>query len=109
MPQYLYRIRPTRPGMLIDGPDEREAQAVGQHFAYLKALTEGGTVLMAGRTLTADEQAFGIVVFVAPSQAEAEKLMNQDPAVRQGVMTAELFPFRVALWSSSGQADRATP
>ena len=60
MPQFLYRIRPTRLGMLTDGPTEREAQIVGEHFAYLRALTEHAAVLMAGRTLTADEHTFGI-------------------------------------------------
>jgi uncharacterized protein YciI len=59
-------------------------------------------VLVAGRTTTEDAQAFGLVVFQAESQAAAEQLMNDDPAVRDGVMSAELFPFRVALWSAQG-------
>jgi len=28
MPHFLYRIQPTRPGMLADGPTEREAKVV---------------------------------------------------------------------------------
>jgi len=105
MPQFLYRIRPTRLGMLTDGPTEREAQIVGDHFAYLSELAEQGTVLMAGRTLTSDEHAFGIAILVAATIAEAEAIMNNDPAVKHAVMQAELFPYRVALWSTSSQAD----
>jgi uncharacterized protein len=101
MMQFLYRIRPTRANMLAEGPTEREAQVVGEHFAYLKALVEAGTVLMAGRTTQVDGT-WGIVIFVAPSEPAADALMRDDPAVREGVMTAELFPFRVALWSPRG-------
>jgi uncharacterized protein len=102
MPQFLYRIKPTRLAMLTDGPTEQEASIVGQHFRYLQRLLAEGVVLMAGRTLNTDERSFGIVVFEADSQAEAATLVDNDPAVKQGVMTAEFFPYRVALWSAAG-------
>ena len=105
MQQFLYRIQPTRPGMLADGPTAQEAETVGQHFAYLQQLVEDGTVLMAGRTLNTDESSFGIVVFVAESRARAGEIVDADPAVRQGVMRAELFPYRIALWSAQGRAE----
>lgn len=107
MPQFLYRIRPTRPDMLTDGPTEHEARIVGEHFAYLSALTEQGVVLMAGRTLTADEHAFGIVILVAATAADASAIMGNDPAVKHGVMQAELFPYRVALWSDAGPPEES--
>ena len=102
MPQFLYRIQPTRTGMLTEGPTEQEARIVGEHFDYLKTLTAEGTVLMAGRTLHNDERTFGIVVFVAESEAKAGEIMRTDPAVRHGVFRAELFPYTVALWSQKG-------
>jgi uncharacterized protein YciI/uncharacterized membrane protein YtjA (UPF0391 family) len=95
--QYLYRIQPTRPEMLAEGPTPEEAEIVSQHFAYLKDLTEQGVVVLAGRTLNVDESSFGIVIFNADSEEAAHEVMNDDPAVRQGVMQAELFPYRVAL------------
>jgi len=102
MSQFLYRIQPARPGMLTEAPTEHEAQVLGEHFAYLSELADRGTVLMAGRTLTADDRTFGIAILVASTFAEAETIMNDDPAVKHGVMRAELFPYRVALWSRSG-------
>ena len=102
MQEYLYRIKPTRLEMLTEGPSEREAEIVGQHFSHLQQLVAHGTVLMAGRTLNSDEHSFGIVVFLAESEAQAQKLVKSDPAVKQGVMHAELFPYRVALWSKEG-------
>jgi len=102
--QYLYQIRPTRVEMLSQGPDERESRLVAEHFEYLRRLTEEGVVLMAGRTLDSDARAFGIVVFTAKSHEAARELMGRDPAVAQGVMQAELFPFRMGLWSRRATA-----
>lgn len=96
MPEFLYRIRPTRPAMLSEGPTPEEAQATQEHFGYLKRGIEAGFVLMAGRTLS-QQDAFGIVVFRADNEEDAKKIMDADPAVEANVMQAELFPFRLAL------------
>lgn len=102
MLQFIYRIQPTRTDMLSTGSTDAEAKIVGEHFEYLKVLVDKGVVLLAGRTLTEDEHTFGIVVFEAESDAAAREIMNNDPAVIHGVMHAELWPFRVALWSQKG-------
>lgn len=98
MPQYLYRIRPARPGF-FDGPTPSEELAVGEHFAYLQELTRRQVVLLAGRTLNDGPTAFGIVVLEAASEAEARQIAFSDPAVRAGVFVADLFPYRTALAS----------
>jgi uncharacterized protein YciI len=105
MPQFLYRIAPTRPAMLSEGPTEHEAAIIGEHFRYLQDLVARGVVLMAGRTLNTDDRAFGIAVFVAPSHAKASEIMLSDPAVKHAVMKAELFPYRIALWSPRALPD----
>ena len=98
--EYIYVLRVTRPGMLTEGPTAEEAAVVGRHFNFLSRLTEQGVVLMAGRTLTNDERTRGYVVLRAVDEAAARTIMEHDPAVAEGVMTAELFPFKVALWHS---------
>jgi uncharacterized protein YciI len=98
MPQFLYRIRPARPGF-FDGPTADEEAAVGEHFTYLEDLTRRRIVLLAGRTLNADPSTFGIVIFETSSDAAAKDLMACDPAVRAGMFSAELFPYRIALAS----------
>ena len=100
MAQYLYHIQPTRPAMLTEGLTPEEDAIVSQHFAYLQDLTAQGIVILAGRTLTTDPNGLGIVIFNAADDSAARAVMTDDPAVRQGVMHAELFPFRIALWSS---------
>jgi uncharacterized protein YciI len=98
MPQFLYRVRPARPGFL-NGPTADEEAAVGEHFTYLEDLTRRRIVLLAGRTLNEDPSTFGIILFEAPSDIAARDLMARDPAVRAGVFSAELFPYRIALVS----------
>ncbi len=96
MRHFLYRIQPTRVDMLVQSTPEEDT-IVEQHFGYLQDLTRQGVVLHAGRTLITGEASFGIIIFVAEDEAAARALVHNDPAVRQGVMRAELFPYRVAL------------
>ena len=102
---FLYRIQPTRPAMLTEGPTAVEADVIDRHFRYLQDLVARGVVLQAGRTTIAGERTFGIVIFRAASEAEATAVMSNDPAVRERVMRAELFPYRVALFSPTGWTD----
>ena len=102
MNQYLYQLRPRRPQMLSEGPTQREQDVVEAHFAYLQGLLDKRVLLMAGRTLTDDEYTFGIVILEAQSEGLARALMLDDPAVSEGVMEAQLYPYRVALWSAQG-------
>ena len=95
--QFLYRLRPTRPALLIEGPTFAECDTLAEHLAYLDELSDRGIVILAGRTQNADESAFGIVILQAESEEAARTVMAEDPAVRDGVMTAELFPYRVAV------------
>lgn len=94
--QYLIRLQPARLGQLTDPTPEEKAR-VSEHFRYHQRLTQEGTDILSGRTQNADSTMFGIVIFEAANDAEARKIMESDPAVRAGVMTAKLFPYRIAL------------
>jgi uncharacterized protein len=94
---YLYKIQAVRPAMITDGPSEDEARILAEHFDYLRRLTESGVVLLAGRTLNEDYSTFGVIIFLADSIAAARQIMEDDPAVKQRVMRAELYPYRIAL------------
>jgi len=95
--QFLYRLQLVP--RLIDDSNwtEKDEKIVSEHFERLKGMLADGTLVLAGRTLNKDKTAFGIVVFEAASEKEARALMEGDPAVRDGIMTAELFPYKVAL------------
>src|SRR5262245_23308649 len=95
MPEFLYRLQPTRPAMLTEGLTSAEREAVAAHLAYLQQLASAGVVLLFGRTQTTDASTFGIVIYRVDSPDEASQIMAYDPVVRAGVMRADVFPFRV--------------
>ena len=39
---YIYVLHAAREGMVVAGPDAREAEIVGRHFAYLQGLSQAG-------------------------------------------------------------------
>ena len=102
MAEFIYVLRPVRTDMLETGLTGREGAALADHFAYLQALATDGSVLMAGRTVTTGPETFGLVLFQAADEAAAHSIMRNDPAVRDGIMTAEVWPFRVALVGTQG-------
>lgn len=75
-------------------PDE---EAVGRHFRHLKAATESGQVIMAGRTMEPGDKTFGLVLFEADTADAAQAFAESDPAVHAGVMTVEVHPFALVL------------
>jgi uncharacterized protein YciI len=95
--EYLYTLHAVRPELLSDGPTPEEEPILQAHFGYLRELAGAGTVILAGRTQNEDEKSLGFVIFRAASPEDARGVMDADPAVRERVMTAELYPYRVAV------------
>lgn len=90
---FLYRLTPCRPSFAFDASPEEEA-IVGAHFRYLQALLAEGKLIMAA---PAADYSFGLTIFEADSEEAARGIMEGDPAVQHGVMTAELIPIKIAL------------
>jgi uncharacterized protein YciI len=101
MQQWIYVLKPTRLEMLTEGSTPEEDEIVSRHFDYLRDLTDKGVMILFGRTQTADETTFGIAIFEAEDKAAARAIMENDPAVKNGVMTATLYPYKVALMRKS--------
>jgi len=55
-------------------------------------------VILAGGTHNTDNRSFGIVLFNAETVEAARKIMLNDPAVKNKVFRAELFPYKMALF-----------
>lgn len=95
--QFLYQLK-LIPSLLDESNwTEKENKIVQHHFEELQDLQKKGKLILAGRTLTMDEHGFGIVILEVESEEEAQTLMENDPAVKEGIMEATLFPYRVAL------------
>ena len=102
---YLYLLKPTRIEMLTEGPTDEEALVLGGHVDYLTRLSDEGVVHLAGRTQVNDARTFGIVIFDAASEEEAHALVAGDPAVKEGVMSATLYPYKIAILGRDWRAE----
>lgn len=78
---------------------EADNQAVGRHFAKLQELQKQGKLILAGRTTV--KESTGFVILEVESEAEARKIMEDDDAVKAGIMSAEILPFQTALMKSN--------
>ena len=91
--QYLVRLLGTRAGWPENMTSEEE-RIMGEHFEYLRDLTEKGIVLMAGPVF---DFKFGLIVLEVKSESELEKIMQAEPSVVQGVHTYDKSIMRVSL------------
>jgi uncharacterized protein YciI len=72
----------------------QEEAVVDEHFEYLKKALVEGKLTLAGQCVDGE---FGLVIFRAESEKQADEFMKNDPAVKKGAMTAEMHPFIIAL------------
>ena len=68
--------------------------SVNAHFHRIQADFNQGKIIHVGRTENPTHDGFGIVVFKANSIEDAIQYMNDDPAVKNQQMTAQLFPYK---------------
>ena len=95
--QFIYVLRLV-PRLYADSAWTKEDNAaLERHFARFQEATKSGQLVLAGRTSEQGDKTFGIAIFEAPDEDAAGKIMQEDPAVAGGLMTAELRPFAVAL------------
>jgi uncharacterized protein YciI len=94
--EFLCVLRPVRAAMVDDSTDE-EDRVVNAHFRYHQDLTAKGIDILVGRTQDTGADTIGLVIFRAESEEAALQMVNNDPAVKNGVMTATVYPYKIAL------------
>jgi uncharacterized protein len=72
---------------------------VGQHFQRLVKMKDAGVVALAGRMELPmnDPEMKGLVIFYAKDDAAAAQFMQDDPAVKNNIMLAKVFPYSIAV------------
>lgn len=91
--EFIYLLRLSRQEAFA-APTPDEEATLEAHFQHLQEAHRQGRLVLAGPCLAG---AFGVVIFHASSLEEARAFMEADPAVRDGVMKAELHPFHISL------------
>lgn len=95
--QFIYVLKLIPSLLKAEKWTEREEKIVNNHFNKLQGLLADCKLILAGKTADLDENTFGIVILEVESEEEALNIMKSDPAVAEGIMKAELFPYSVAL------------
>ena len=95
--QYIYMLKLIPSLLHEENWTDREEEIVDRHFAKLQALLHEGKLILAGKTAGLDEHTFGLVIVETESLDEALGIMNSDPAIVEGIMQGDLFPYHVAL------------
>jgi uncharacterized protein YciI len=93
MTHYLIIYRPPREDF-AENATPVESAVIERHFEYLQKQEAEGRLILAGRI---EDARFGIAVIEANNENEARQIMANDPAVKEGVFSGELLPFRLAL------------
>ena len=94
--QFVVHLVGTRPNWPDDMTKEEE-QVMGQHFLFLKDLTEKKICLMAGPCMGLR---VGLVILETESKEQAIKIMEKDASVLAGLHTLEVYDFHLSLWAA---------
>lgn len=81
---------------------DAEAEKTGmEHYQRLLKMKNEGIVVLAGRMQIPinDPNMMGLVIFYAKDEKEATDLMMNDPAVKNKIMLAKVYPYAIAVSS----------
>lgn len=87
---FLYTFVELKRPDLLDTLTDEEKKQFGQHAQHISDLTKQGTVVFAGPCM--DMKGPAVVILDVRTEEEARKLMESDPAVKFGLLKAELHP-----------------
>lgn len=91
---YLYTFVELKRPDLIKTMTDEEGKQFGEHAEHIKRLAHEGTVIFAGPCR--DMKGPAVVILDVRTESEARALMESDPAVKHGLMKAELHPVRLS-------------
>ena len=103
--EFLYRLKLIDRLIPKENWTKEDEEIVSKHFQNLMLLKESNQLLLAGKTAGQDEFTIGLVIFRAESFAEAQKIMDNDPAIKGGIMTGFLQEYNTAILNKAYKND----
>ena len=85
---FFATTRPYRKDFVINVTEE-ENDIMKEHFQYLKSLQNQGKLYLAGPAGFPSDP-FGVYIFIANSEEEAQKLVENDPSVLAKIQSVEI-------------------
>jgi uncharacterized protein len=97
--QFFLKLVSPRRSFVQDMTDE-EKRLMQEHVRYTQEHFAAGKVLIFGPVM-ATSGPFGMAVFEVNDEAEARRIIENDPTVRAGLNTFELYPMRLGAAQAS--------
>ena len=94
---YIYKLALKEKYLEFSAWDAAVQQSFKNHATHLEKMVKSGQALMVGRTDTQLKDNYGIVVFTAKDEGEARRVMEADPIIVDGIMTAHVLPFKLLM------------
>jgi len=91
---YVGKLLGTREGWPND-MTKREEEVMSDHYVYLRNLARDRVCVAAGPVF--DEPVYGLIILMVGSEAEARRILDGDPSVREGIHTYELAKMHLSL------------
>jgi uncharacterized protein len=101
---FFVRLIPPRATFPMDMTAE-EKLLMQEHVRYTQEKFAAGKVLLYGPVM-APAGAFGMAVFEVADEAEVRRALENDPTVRGGLNTFEIYPMRVGAAQGFGPAEK---
>ena len=99
MKEYVYTLTLVERLFASEGWTKEDEAIIGRHFQNLQNLEKKGILLQAGKTAGLDTNTKGFVFFKAESYEKALEIMDNDPAIKEGIMTGFLQEYVVAIFN----------
>lgn len=90
MPHFMFKLIAPRPTFAMD-MNEEEKKLMQQHAIYWNDLLAKGTALIYGPVLD-PKGAYGLAIIEAANDMEAKAICTNDPTLKAGLHTYELYP-----------------
>lgn len=95
---FVFRLIPPRPTFHLDITEE-EGEIMTRHGAYWQGQLDAGKVLIFG-PVVGPAGSWGLGVIRAADEAEAQAMIDDDPAISSGLATMEVGAMPVAVLAS---------
>lgn len=99
MKEYIYKLILMDRLFIAENWTNKDEEIIGRHFAHLQSLEQDNRLILAGKTAGLDRSTYGLVLFAAKDEQEAQSIMDKDPAITEGIMKGTLHEYNIALFN----------
>ena len=95
MQTYVYKIQLIKRLWDEKHWTKEDEMIIERHFERIKKDVELGKIIHVGKTMIENENGYGLVVFECEDEEKALQYMNEDPAIKEGIMTGTCLAYKI--------------